>query len=260
MKCLKCEKIHDGSFGSGKYCSRKCSNSRTWTGEHKMKLKISLQNSEKACNALKKQKEESWNKKIIKKCPICNKEFRVFNCENKRIYCSNSCYKKDKNALFRKKSPGGYRQGSGIGKSGWYKGYWCDSSWELAWIIFHLENNIHFIRNKEKFSYVFNRKKYNYIPDFIVNSEYIEIKGFSDKKTKEKINQFPHKLKILKKKEIKPFLEYVVQKHGKDFVSLYESGTKNKKLNKCLVCCSPAKNKLCSRRCSGIFVKKQKNY
>ena len=28
MKCQKCNLDHDGSFGSGKYCSRKCANSR----------------------------------------------------------------------------------------------------------------------------------------------------------------------------------------------------------------------------------------
>lgn len=31
---------------------------------------------------------------------------------------------------------GGYRPGSGIGKQGWYKNYWCDSSWELAYVIY----------------------------------------------------------------------------------------------------------------------------
>ena len=28
MLCLKCQKVHDGSYGSGKYCSRSCANSR----------------------------------------------------------------------------------------------------------------------------------------------------------------------------------------------------------------------------------------
>ena len=33
MKCIKCSKDHTGSFGSGKYCSRACANSRTFTNE-----------------------------------------------------------------------------------------------------------------------------------------------------------------------------------------------------------------------------------
>ena len=49
-----------------------------------------------------------------------------------------------------KKNPlcGGKRHGSGRGKKGWYKGYWCDSSWELALVIYNLEHNIKFERNK----------------------------------------------------------------------------------------------------------------
>lgn len=41
MKCLKCKKTHDGKFGSGKYCSRTCANSRTWTKEAIAKKKVS---------------------------------------------------------------------------------------------------------------------------------------------------------------------------------------------------------------------------
>ena len=35
---------------------------------------------------------------------------------------------------------GGYRRGSGRGKSGWYKNYWCDSTYELCWLIYQLDN------------------------------------------------------------------------------------------------------------------------
>ena len=61
---------------------------------------------------------------------------------------------------------GGYVKNSGRGKKGWYNGYWCDSSWELAWVIYNLEHNINFKRNDEKFKYVFNEKIMNYLPDF----------------------------------------------------------------------------------------------
>lgn len=46
------------------------------------------------------------------------------------------------------KSMGGYRKGSGVGKSGWYNGIYCDSSWELAYVIYHIDNNLPIIRNK----------------------------------------------------------------------------------------------------------------
>ena len=49
-----------------------------------------------------------------------------------------------------KKNPlsGGLRHGSGRGKKGWYKGYWCDSTWELAWVIYQLDNGKVPVRNK----------------------------------------------------------------------------------------------------------------
>ena len=60
-----------------------------------------------------------------------------------------------------KKNPlsGGLRKGSGRGKKGRYKGYWCDSSWELAWVIYNIEHNIKFDRNNVGFEYEYKGKK-----------------------------------------------------------------------------------------------------
>ena len=65
---------------------------------------------------------------------------------------------------------GGYKKGCGKGKKGWYKGYWCDSSWELAFVIYNLEHGIKFERNKQGFEYVFENKTYKYYPDFILGN------------------------------------------------------------------------------------------
>ena len=40
--------------------------------------------------------------------------------------------------------------------------------------------------------------------------------------TKEKIRQFKNNLVILYEKEMKPYLNYVIDKYGKDFIKLYE--------------------------------------
>jgi len=117
---------------------------------------------------------------------------------------------------------GGYKHGSGRGKQGWYKGYWCDSSWELAYVIYNLEHNIQFIRNKEGFEYEFENKKYKYYPDFILeDGTYVEIKGYLDKKNEIKIKSFDKKLIIIDKKGIKQYIDYVVEKYGKDYIKLY---------------------------------------
>lgn len=119
---------------------------------------------------------------------------------------------------------GGYREGSGRGKKGWYKGYWCDSSWELAFVIYNLEHDISFARNNQKFKYEFEGKKLHYIPDFIMeDGTYVEIKNYATEKTNAKHNQFPHKLNVICGfKEIQVYLDYVELKYGKDFIRLYE--------------------------------------
>ena len=58
MKCVKCNIEHDGSFGSGKYCSRACANSRIFSDDSK--LKKSLANKDKI--SWRKGKKLSWIK------------------------------------------------------------------------------------------------------------------------------------------------------------------------------------------------------
>ena len=119
---------------------------------------------------------------------------------------------------------GGYRKGSGRGKSGWYKGYFCDSSWELAFVIYNLEHNIKFERNKKQFTYIFENKSHKYTPDWIINNEYVEIKGYWNIQWQAKLDQFPkeEKLLVLTKTEMQPYIDYVVKKYGKDYIKLYE--------------------------------------
>jgi hypothetical protein len=119
------------------------------------------------------------------------------------------------------KKLGGYRKGSGRGKQGWYKGFWCDSSWELAWVIYNLDHNIIFEKNWEKFEYIFNGKIHNYIPDFKIKDEFIEIKGYMTEQTEEKIKQFSYKIKLIGKKDLEPIIKYVEEKYGKDYIKLY---------------------------------------
>lgn len=116
---------------------------------------------------------------------------------------------------------GGYVKGSGRGKKGWYKGFFCDSSWELAYLVYHLDHGIPVKRNNEKFEYEFEGKKKNYIPDFLLEDRFVEIKGYQTKQWQAKKEQFPHKLEVLAAKEIQPYLDYAVAKYGKDFTKLY---------------------------------------
>ena len=123
--------------------------------------------------------------------------------------------------------------GTGRGKHGWYKGYWCDSSWELAWVIYNLEHDIKFERNTEGFEYEWNGGKHKYYPDFIVeDGSYMEIKGYTTEQTKIKIASFKSRLVVLNKKEMKPYIDYAENKYGKDFIKLYDGYVKPEKLKR----------------------------
>jgi hypothetical protein len=116
---------------------------------------------------------------------------------------------------------GGYVQGSGRGKKGWYKGFFCDSSWELAYIIHCLDHNIEIKRNTEKRQYIWEGVVKNYIPDFIVQGTVTEVKGYKTEQWLAKLEANPD-VKVLYETDLIPVLDYVKDKYGKDFISLYE--------------------------------------
>ena len=110
------------------------------------------------------------------------------------------------------------------GSMGYYHGIHCDSSWELAYLIYCLEHNIQIKRCNIRFNYEYNGEQHIYTPDFIINeSELIEIKGFKDERWNEKKKCcLLNNITIINKEDIKPYLKYVKDKYGKDFIKLYE--------------------------------------
>jgi len=119
------------------------------------------------------------------------------------------------------KSYGGCRQGSGRGKKGWYKGFFCDSSWELAYVIYCLDKKIPIKRNTSKLKYIFENVEKTYTPDFIVNGKLVEIKGFKSPQWEAKQFYNPD-VEVLYKEEMTPILDYVILTYGKDYIRLYE--------------------------------------
>lgn len=126
---------------------------------------------------------------------------------------------------------GGYRKGSGRGKCGWYREIWCDSSWELAYVIFCIDNNIKIKRNTEKRNYIWKNELHTYIPDFIVNNEIVEIKGYVTEQWKSKL-EYNNDIKVIGEEEIKFYLDYVINKYGKDFIKMYTEGRSRKVLSR----------------------------
>ena len=76
-------------------------------------------------------------------------------------------------------------------------------------------------RNTEKRKYEYQGTIKNYIPDFIVQGEFVEIKGYKSDQWEAKLKSNPD-IKILYGKDLKEVFEYVNKVYGKDFIRLYE--------------------------------------
>lgn len=109
-------------------------------------------------------------------------------------------------------------------KHGYYMGIYCDSLWELCYIIYAKDNGINIVRNKKSFTYIYNNQEHLYFPDFynLDTNTYIEIKGYKDKKAKSKQEQFPLELEVLEKSQMLPIIEYVKNTYTDDLESLYD--------------------------------------
>lgn len=120
-----------------------------------------------------------------------------------------------------------------------YNGIKFDSSWELAFWIYHVDNNIQIIREPQSFKYTYLGTEHVYHPDFEVNGQLYEIKGnqyFNEDGTArdpygnrsgifEAKRQCALKngVKILKEKDVEPYLMYVIQKYGKHFLESFRN-------------------------------------
>jgi hypothetical protein len=211
INCKKCNKEFEPVKGLLNFCSLACRNSREQTLEIRIKKSESAKINHK--NPIKGKfgkNNPKWIPRVFTKCLMCEKDIEHPISKERKYH--NECWLKNS---------GGYRQGSSRGKCGRYKGYWCDSSYELVWVIYQLDHCIPFERNKQRFEYIWNNKKHEYIPDFIQNDTIIEIKGFLTLQVEEKIKSVPG-LKVLFKKDLSKEFEYVKNKYGKDFIKLYE--------------------------------------
>lgn len=82
MICEKCNKVYDKVYGSGRFCSRACANSRTRTDEIKSKISKSLMGHISTAGHTYK-----------KNCVVCHTEFTVPGRKKNRVSCSDECSK-----------------------------------------------------------------------------------------------------------------------------------------------------------------------
>jgi uncharacterized Zn-finger protein len=214
--------LSENSFNKGKYkktCSTTCAHKLTIKNCDNISRKLNISNT--IHNLIKSN--NTGNK--IKICEYCGKEFTNLD-NNSKQYCSNECMIKGRSKKLSESAKrnkfGGLNPNTTHKnyKRGYYNNIWCDSSWELAFVVYCFEHNISIKRNTSYKEYSFENKIYKFYPDFIINNnELVEIKGFITPKNKAKIEQV-HDVTFIFKTEIQPYLKYVINKYGNNFYNL----------------------------------------
>lgn len=269
--CENCGKEHDGSFGSGRFCCKKCASAYSSKQQNHTfnkidyqhcqycgkvcKNKNSLVNHERLCdkNPLAQDKTylrktipgrggwnnglPAWNSGLTKETDIRVQHISdglkrhkalvgplgivVNNNPAKRVEVREKI-SKSMREVYSKKEPRTHQHRT---KSGWCKGVWCDSSWELAYFIYNVDNDITILRTNDKFKYEYNGSIHSYFPDFYLPdlNTYVEIKGYITEKDNSKFSQFPLSLEVIDSSKISTYYEYTVMKYGDNFWEvLYE--------------------------------------
>ena len=131
-----------------------------------------------------------------------------------------------------------------------YKGMNFDSSWEVAYFIYNEDFNIPTIRSPQSIEYFLREESHHYFPDFLVGNQLIEIKSSAmlnpdyslkphfkhlNKCKTEEEKQYLYDLcaaktqcmrennvQILSRKEIKPYLKYIKDTYGKDYLKQFK--------------------------------------
>ena len=96
-KCESCGNGHDGKYGSGRFCSRSCSNFRVHTKETKTKISDTVKSKFKHLD----------DKVYTSNCERCSNEFILINRYSTTKYCSEECReqsKKEKCSIAGRKS------------------------------------------------------------------------------------------------------------------------------------------------------------
>lgn len=215
MNCVKCGKQHDGKFGSGKYCSRSCANSRERSLELRERVSKKLKNPPLP--------------PIV--CGFCGKGFSPKN--TKRKFCSRDCARRNNIKLAAEKQKecppnwseihrNAYSKGNNYvagGTTKWlpYKDIKVQGTYELR-MCYILDEMVN-LKQISSWGYATDRIKYidadgaerTYILDFtVVNNDgsfyYIETKGYEKENDQYKwkaVKDLGHQLVVAFEQDIK---------------------------------------------------------
>jgi hypothetical protein len=112
-------------------------------------------------------------------------------------------------------------KGFSFGNKGYFDGFWFDSSWELAFYLWHRDVNEVKPRKNTGIRLKFEDDKgkiRTMIPDFeMPDGKLVEIKGFPSQFTAAKVRCLSNSVQFLFYADVKLMLKYCRDKYGKEF-------------------------------------------
>ncbi len=194
MICENCSSTHDGSYGSGRFCSVKCSRGfSTKSKRTEINRKVSLK--------LKKTVEPL---ELI--CEVCTNTFTALSL---RRSCSKKCsnlLQVGKKKIGNYSNNGGLRENGGRSKTTEYTNIWGEkmklNKEEIIVAQILDTSKVKWIRNWKGFPYITkDGEQKKFYPDFYISEQnlYIEYKGWITEKMSHKMSdaQSRNNLKLL---------------------------------------------------------------
>lgn len=243
--CKQCGKEFEGNWTKtreSEFCSRSCSNRYSSLIKRE---EINKKVSEKTkgtifLNGKRVNNLELYNNNP-KFCEVCGKKlsFELRKLKTCSPECARELRIEKWKASDYAKIAGGMKDRGGRGKSGWWNGYYCASTYELVFTIYNLDHGVSFERNKESFSYEYKGKKHLYYPDYIIDGKFYEVKGYWSELVDIKTAAVPGGVTVLYEDDLKYCFNYVSEKYlngGDQFQTLYEKADFKRRIKHCEYC------------------------
>lgn len=158
-------------------------------------------------------------------CIICGRTFTT--TRNKRKTCSQACLHKD-----RGQRAGKLRRYGNWAHQGMYKGIRCESTYELAFVVWAFDAQLPLIRCKLQIPYLDEDTPRLYFPDFQIGEQIFEIKGYVDNRAIAKLEAAKGlgiNIEMIDNQGIKKYLHYIKEVYGvdiqKEYKRFYENNT-----------------------------------
>ncbi len=235
--CPHCGKVFFATEAVQKYCSHRCATSHgnKQTPERTAAIKAAWtpdRREQARQDALRAgHQQATWRASRV--CPLCSTTFMPKT--NKQKTCSRACGLRLNGINVSRTTRGtgrvgGYRERTGgPSKKGWFRGIFCDSTWELAFVIYQTDHGHSITRNRQWWEYTdpitgLIRK---YYPDFRVDGTLYEVKGLLSPLDQVKISAVPEPVHLTAETELLPMFNYIRIRYGKGrekLIDFYEDG------------------------------------